>query len=311
MARKLRYIPPGGALVEITSRTIQGRLLLRPSRELNETVIGALARAQRKYPIAVCGVAVLSNHYHLLAWVEDAERLARFMAYFNAKLAKEVRRLHGWSDKIWARRYDGVVVSQDEATQVRRLKYVLSQGTKEGLVRSPYDWPGVHCAAALVEGRPLTGFWFDRTAECQARQRGRDDDPYAHATPEMLVFDPLPCWRHLPVKNYRQRVADLVSTIEQEAADDRRQRGTAVLGARAIAAQDPHARPEVLSRSPAPDFHARGESLRLLRRAYSDFVAAFREASARLRAGERDVRFPEGCFPPGQPFVRAGPIRAP
>ena len=33
MGRKLRYIPDGGALVEVTCRTLHGRLLLRPSPE--------------------------------------------------------------------------------------------------------------------------------------------------------------------------------------------------------------------------------------------------------------------------------------
>lgn len=47
MARDLRYVPPG-SLVEVTCRTIQGRFLLRPSRELNEIVYGILGRAAEK-----------------------------------------------------------------------------------------------------------------------------------------------------------------------------------------------------------------------------------------------------------------------
>jgi hypothetical protein len=48
MGRKLRYAPEGGALFEITDRTIQGRPLFRPSPELNEVVLGVLGRAQRR-----------------------------------------------------------------------------------------------------------------------------------------------------------------------------------------------------------------------------------------------------------------------
>jgi hypothetical protein len=40
-----------------------------------------------------------------------------------------------------------------------------------------------------------------------------------------------------------------------------------------------------------------------LREAYALFVAAYREAAEKLRAGKRDVRFPLGSFPPGLPFV--------
>jgi hypothetical protein len=46
MSRHLRFVPDGGALVEVTCRTIQGRLLLRPSQQLNDIVLGILGRAQ-------------------------------------------------------------------------------------------------------------------------------------------------------------------------------------------------------------------------------------------------------------------------
>ena len=36
---------------------------------------------------------------------------------------------------------------------------------------------------------------------------------------------------------------------------------------------------------------------------YGWFVAAFREASEKLRAGNRMVSFPAGSFPPALPFV--------
>jgi hypothetical protein len=39
MSRHLRFIPEGGALVEVTSRTIQGRLLLCPSPKLNDIIL--------------------------------------------------------------------------------------------------------------------------------------------------------------------------------------------------------------------------------------------------------------------------------
>ena len=40
-----------------------------------------------------------------------------------------------------------------------------------------------------------------------------------------------------------------------------------------------------------------------LRSAYSELFAEYREAAEKLKAGERLVEFPEGCFPPGLPFV--------
>ena len=50
MGRKPRHLPEsayGRSLAELTTRTIQGRYLLRPSGTLNQIAIGILARAQK------------------------------------------------------------------------------------------------------------------------------------------------------------------------------------------------------------------------------------------------------------------------
>ena len=39
MPRAIRFIPEGGALVEITDRTVQSRFLLVPSPELNDIIL--------------------------------------------------------------------------------------------------------------------------------------------------------------------------------------------------------------------------------------------------------------------------------
>jgi hypothetical protein len=80
MARRNRFIPDGGALVEVTCRTLQSKFLLTPSRELNEIIVGILARAQRRHPVRVCGLTFLSSHFHLVLEVDGTEQLSRYMA---------------------------------------------------------------------------------------------------------------------------------------------------------------------------------------------------------------------------------------
>ena len=60
MARSLRYVPPG-SLVEVSCRTLHGRFLLRPCRDLNEIVLGILGRATRRYRVGLCAFAYLSK----------------------------------------------------------------------------------------------------------------------------------------------------------------------------------------------------------------------------------------------------------
>jgi hypothetical protein len=65
-----------------------------------------------------------------------------------------------------------------------------------------------------------------------------------------------------------------------------------------------HDRPETLKKGPAPLFHAATAEMRkFLWSLYADFVARFRDAAEKLRAGDRNAVFPPGCFPPALPFV--------
>jgi REP element-mobilizing transposase RayT len=324
MSRPLRFIPPGGSLVEVTCRTVQGRFLLRPSRELNEIVVGLLARARRRHPVAVVAAVFLSNHFHLLLHVRDAGRLAGFMHYLNGNLAREAARLHGWSGPFWARRYRAIVVSDEEEAQVDRLRYLLAHGAKEDLVPRPRDWPGVHCVEALCTGQPLRGVWVDRTAEGRDRRAGCKVHRYTHAENEVLHLAPLPCWQHLDGATYRRRVADLLSGIEEEVRTRRRQEGKTLPSRGACRAAvrrlHPHAAPESWEPRPAPRFHAyRPERRSALRDAYRAFLTTYRRAAAQLRhASQRGTRlvvggpsFPPGSFPPALSFVPAQHPRAP
>lgn len=72
----------------------------------------------------------------------------------------------------------------------------------------------------------------------------------------------------------------------------------------AILAQDPLRRPERIKKSPAPFVHAATQGMRqLLWEGYALFVAAYRSAAERLKAGDPAPPFPTGCFPPAMPFV--------
>ena len=308
MARPLRYVPPD-SLVEVTCRTLHGRFLLRPSRDLNEVICGILGRAARRYRVKVCHFTYLSNHCHLLLRPADARQLARFMGFVNGNLAKEAGRLHRWRERLWGRRYAAIVVSHEEAAQVARLRYLLEQGTKEGLVRRPQDWPGAHSIQALLDGRPICGIWFDRTQEYEARRCGQRPGKYEFAEEETLELSPLPAWKPIGADARRDAVAGLLKEIEHEARRARAVSGRVPLGVRRILNQDPHERPERMRRSPAPRFHAQAWRVRKsLELAYHEFRLRYRQAAEDLRRGRPGVEFPAGCFPPPLPFPRGRPM---
>ncbi len=300
MSRKLRFVPEGGALVEVTCRTIHGRLLMLPSQQLDEIVVGILARAQSTFRVH----CFLGNHYHLLLDVDSAQQLAKFMGYVNSNLARELGRLADWRDKFWSRRYQAILVSAEESAQTERLKYVLSHGPKEGLVERPGEWPGLHVAKDLAEGRPVQGYWFDRTQEYAARRRRVTFDRLHFATRETLILSPLPCWKGLSEAAWRHCAAAIVAEIEAEFAAQCARTGNQPLGVSAVLGQHPHDRPQRSKKSPAPFVHAASHEIRReLYEAYRWFVAAYRTAADTLRAGDRTASFPAGSFPPALPFV--------
>ncbi len=152
MSRPIRYQPEEWSVSFVTGRCIHSRYLLRPSPRTNAIVIGALARALHRYEVKLFGVCFMSNHYHLLLSSKNAAALASFMQYIGSNIARKIGRMHRWREKFWSRRYRASAVL-DEAAQQDRMRYILSNSVKEGLVKHPRYWPGVHCYRHLVGKR--------------------------------------------------------------------------------------------------------------------------------------------------------------
>jgi hypothetical protein len=304
--RPLRFIPQG-SLVEVSIRTVHGRLLLRPSAATNAAILGILGLAQARYGMVLHQFVVMSNHFHILLSPRDARHLAQFMCFINSNIAREVGRLVDWRERFWSGRYHAIVVSDEPEAQLGRLRYLLEQGMKEGLVAHPFDWPGVSSVRALANGTSLAGTWLDRAAWYRARQRAKDGDPPLNAShfesSYPISIETLPCLAPVDTVQRQVFIRNLIETIVADLATLRAEANCEVLGVQGIKGKDPHSRPRV-SRSPAPLFHAvKNEVRRRLREAYALFVVAYREAASLVKLGVDNAVFPEGSFPAARPFV--------
>lgn len=297
MSRKSPRFIPAGSTIEITAKTVASRFLLRPSPELNAAILAILGRALSLFPVELHAFAFLSNHWHALVTVADARAAKQFIQHVHSTLATAVNRLTGWAGPVMQKA--GVVIVSPDAEEAR-LSYVLAQGAKEGLVASALEWPGAHCARALVGLEELRGVWRDRTyaARLSTPRRGRQPVPAEVQTTYRIELAPLPSWRHLTVEQRQARARELVAAIDADA----RERHPRPLGVSAICAQDPFERPSVIKRSPAPLIHTfSAETRAAFGAAYLAFRAEYVEARAMLRARQR-ARLPAGCFPPVTPF---------
>jgi len=295
MGRPVRHLVPDGCYF-VTARCFQARLLLRPSARTNEAVGGVLARAVRQHGVELFAFVFASNHLHLLVRAPEAN-LPRFMQYLLANVAKKVGQLVGWRGSLWERRYSVEPVLDDNAL-IGRLRYILSHGVKEGLVRRCADWPGLSCLGQLIGDAVRRFRWFDWTQRWKSeslRRSHRDPFDPRWAVPVDLELKPLPCWADRPIPERRMLVGELIASIERDGS----LLGAAVLGVKRVLRQRPQRRPAHVERSTRPLCHSSTREARDHYRAvYLSFVAVFREASKRWRSGQVTVAFPAYAIRP-------------
>jgi len=288
----------------VTVRCFQRRFLLRPSDETNEVLGGVLSRAVRLHGIELFAFSVMSNHVHLVVRAPRGN-LPRFMQYLLTNISKKIGKLVGWSGSFWQRRYSAEPIL-DDAALLGRVRYVLSHGVKEGLVRRCRDWPGLSCLPLMLDGGTRSFRWFNwarRTSGNSRRvRRALLDERWAE--PEHLRLTPLPNTAFQEPTGLRRFLKRAIKAIEKQAWRQYRN----FLGRSGVLRQRPHAKPAPAGLRQRPPCHT---SIRDLFEAfverYRGFADAYRRASIRWRNGDSTALFPEAAI---KPFVwpEVGPM---
>lgn len=301
-------LPPRCA-VEVTFRCHQQRFLLRPDAEANDILLGCLGRAYQRYPgLNLHVISVLSNHGCFLASPESSFVLSSFMRDFLSTLGKRINLHRDRDGVVFERRYRAIPVLDEDAME-DRFRYVLTQGTKENLVASARDWPGVQSARALLGGPPLVGRWRDRSAELRLRRQrdrkleraaARGQSPSLKQSRKVcreypIELVPMAHWLNLKPGQRRAQVASML-TQDDAAAGDRHERDqSSPLGVRAILKTDPKSRPVKSAKSSAPFCHGRsGAARRAFRRLYNVFVDLLVQSRERLKTHLEGLGVPLG-----------------
>jgi hypothetical protein len=302
MPNELRYIPEETTVFELTARTIGGRLLLTPTREMVQEWVGLLSIASAKWPaVRVHQICVLGNHFHLLHSVVGVDRVnvrGRWASFVQAGTARIAKRQHGLAGPVWARRYRAIAVLSEAALR-DRVKYVMAQAVSAGLVAKPGQWPGLNCADALCRGSVLSGYYTTADSRRRARRLGVPDARTAEK--RQLILAPLPSHTNWTVAQRQAWYRHIEREIIQEERARIAHRPRRYPTRNELLTPKP-AKTIALPSTPAPKAHV-GQGNGALYRAWvaakQHFVMLWREALARWVNGAP----PD--FPPGgwQPFL--------
>src|SRR5258706_14735874 len=212
MPRAPRFIQPK-TVFEVTMRTDGARLYLQPSPAMNARILATLGRALALYPVELHAFAFMSNHWHALITPRDAAALAAFLRYVHSNVAKAAQEINGIIGAVWQRRRAEVIPVLGADAESDRLRYILAQGTKEHLVSSPYEWPGVTCARAMAGREVLVGDWVDRAVLRSIRRTGRSASVNEYRIQYPIELTPLPSLARYPIEKRTALTKAVVAMI--------------------------------------------------------------------------------------------------
>ena len=296
MAHRIRWYLPS-MMVEVTIKTLEGRFWLRPDPQCRAIVLGVFGKALRHYPsVCLYGLETPSNHVHYLVSTSAPEELPLFLDFVHANIARQINWLRQRTGVFWSRRGMVIAVVDDDA-QIARLRYLLAQGPKAGLVASPKDWEGASATPALLGDMTLPATYTSLDVRRRNAKLARPRPEAALGESVPIKFAPLPVWKKRSTRALRTAHEQLVAGIEREYADTNHR------GAKWVRSQSPDDLPTDVERSAAPLCHASTTvTAASYRNAYREFRDRYRRAAiglAKKRAPAKQAvcsAFPHGAI---------------
>jgi REP element-mobilizing transposase RayT len=287
----------------------QPELSLAEAKRIARGAVGsAFACAQARYGTKIIGLVVMSNHLHVLLQTRG-KNLALFMRDVKSAITRTINLLTGKSGTLWQRRYDAQAVV-DDFGGVERHGYLTDNPRKAGLVDDPAEWPGLNLAYGFGDEDELAFEYLDRSAWHAA---GRPDELTPFFRTVTLELSPLPSCEGLSREAYRESLRSWVDVAQSTALAKQRE-GTStpsdtVRSRRAKLGIDPVVTaafdtwPRQPAKSDRPYVFGRPEACHEYTATVVALGQTHGEQSERYRAGERNVVFTPGMYPP--PLLRA------
>jgi putative transposase len=278
-----RFVVPGQTYL-ITRRCSERRFFLTPDERTLGTFLYCLAEAAQRFDVRVIVWLTMSNHYH--AVVEDPRGvLPAFLCQLHKMTARALNAKLGRWENFWSAEPTCAARLVQRGDVLDKSVYALANPVVDHLVQHALAWPGASAFAAL-DGREIR----------LMRPKGsifREDGPMPA---EVILRAEVPTGWRGGREDWAAAVRRGVADAERAAMAERQATGRRVVGARAVRAASPWARPTTVEprRNLRPHIACRNTERRLLE---LSALVAFRQAYAEAR--DAFVRGLEYVFPSG------------
>ena len=275
----------------VSRRCAQRCFFLRPSKKTNQLFGFCLGVMLQKHPtVRLTCFAVLSNHVHYVV-SDDEGDLSSFFRDLNGLLARSMNCCLGRGESFWAPGGPRPVGIFDEEALWEQLVYATVNPTKDGLVRTPEEWPGL---LSLPEDVGTRTFRFERPSKF-FRSEGEGSLPEVvefqlEQPVELEAMDP-EAFRH----EYRRRLDAKVAEVQRTFAEA----GRGFMGPQLVRDQNPYeaAGDTFPDRDDTPTVACKDRRLhQAVLRWISEFRLAYRMAWVLWASGLRETLFPFGTY---------------
>lgn len=290
-----------------TTRSRNSELWFHNNPQLENAVLGYVARFTERYSVKLYALAIEGNHIHGVANFPLANR-ASFMRDFNSAVARAVPRHtpEFTGGTFWARRYSTEILPAPDDIE-GQFFYAVLQPVNDGLVERISEYPWYNCFHDAIYGiqkQFSVIHWARYNAEKARNSRAQIREFTQIVT---LNYDRLPGYEHLPQKEYAKLMLRELEARRSEIVKKRKAAGLGFLGREKLLKIIRGSVPRKTKTSHRYSHRPRVLSVSNGRRAeykawYFQIQAEYQIASEQYRSGILSAQFPVGTYRPHIPY---------
>ncbi len=233
----------------ITTRTAFSELWFINNKDLENQILGILAKYQTLYSVILYSFIIMGNHIHLEATFPKANR-AQFMRSFNSMVARLVNRIvkKRPNGPVWARRYSNQVVPNHDDIE-NRFFYTALNPIASGLAKDLRQFNGYCSFFDSIRDTQRVFPVVDWRKYDDKKRFNEDLTPEDFTTDYTLVYSRLPGYEHLSQAEYEQAMLERLHERQKEAVEKRIGEGKGFADPKKLRKQVPGSRPRTTKTS--------------------------------------------------------------